>query len=799
MTAKFFPEALFERGFTDLVSVIPPGATLAPSSKISQSQVGKVPGRRSPNGMWGGYDWRRHQPTEEDVKRWCIDGANIGLRADRWPAVDIDCSDERLAAIIEQVALASLGVAPIRIGRAPKRLLMYRTDEPFGRMRLWIHQQTHSDLVEVLGAGQQYLVYGTHPATLKPYAWATDPLSVQIPTITRDRADRFLTELAEYLELLGVGTIEREGSGRLSSTDANDVDQNALRAPSVELVQEAVSWIPNTNELFPSRDDYLKMGYAIRAAVGEDNEPEGLAIFHEWAMRWEGNERFPNGNDPEVVLADWRRMNKNKKIGWGWLCEQARQFGFNDAALAFDVVKEAPDAQEPAPVYGSDQWLADLVVSRHRDVLRFVPQRGQWLVWTGNRYQLDAELRAEDLIKRALRVIADSVARQGATDKEQREALKEAKIISSTAKLSAVMQLVKSDRDIAVNLESLDHDPWLLNTPGGIVNLKTGKLEPASPDALCSKITSVPPDFNGACPEWKRFLAEATGGDRELEAFLQRLCGYSLTGSTREQKLTFIYGPGGNGKSVFLNVLTGILGPGEYAQIAAMDTFTATYGEKHSTDIATLVGARLVTASETQAGKRWDEARVKSLTGGEPVTARFMRQDNFTFLPQFKLLFIGNHKPDIRDADEAMRRRMLLVPFEVKPAVIDPDLGDKLREEWPAILAWMIEGCLEWQRRGLAAPASVLVATDEYMEEQDAVGRWLLEEVELDAESAETTAELFRSWSRWASENGEYVGSLKRLSSALKARGLTKWQEPGTRKRGFRGLRIKDRQFILEA
>ncbi len=270
---------------------------------------------------------------------------------------------------------------------------------------------------------------------------------------------------------------------------------------------------------------------------------------------------------------------------------------------------------------------------------------------------------------------------------------------------------------------------------------------------------------------------------------MQRLCGYALTGSTREQQLTFIYGGGENGKTVFLNVLGGVLGEG-YARTATMDTFTASHNEKHTTDIAMLVGARLVTASETSAGKRWDEARIKSLTGGEPVTARFMRQDNFTFPPQFKLIFIGNHRPEVREVDKAMRRRIQMVPFTVTPARRDNDLPAKLREEWPAILAWMIEGCLAWQRDGLAPPAVVLASTEEYFSQEDGIGRWMEDRCILDADAALSTQELFRSWVEWANENREYVGSLKRFSGALVSRKVERWQEPKTRRMGFAGIRL---------
>lgn len=790
MTEKFFAEEIFELGYTDLVSVIPPGATLMPLSKIDPSQIGKVPGIRDTSGMWVGYDWRRHEPTIDNVRGWSIFGANIGMRADRFPGIDIDSTDERLVQIIADAARAKLGPAPERIGRAPKTLLMYRTDEPFTRMRLWIKHNDQDHLVEVLGQGQQYLIHGIHPATKQPYRWNVDrfPAPSELTPITRAQAQEFLAYLEEMLVMLGIGPVEREGDGRPETRTAAG-DQSSLHAPSLEALREAVALIPNSNDLFPSRKDYLTMGYAIRAACGDEID-EGEAIFAEWAARWPGNGRVP-GNDPEVVRADWRRMKGPYAVGWSWIAEQARQFGFADAAVEFEAVTPAPDAQVlAAPLY-SEQWLADRIVTRRGGEIRFAPEMGQFLVWDGTKWEPDAELRAEDIIKQELRIVAADLMRHGGSDKERAAAQKKAEALCSAAKATNVTQLLKSERAVAIGVESLDHDPWQLNTPGGIIDLRTGRRSPSNPDALCTRSTSVPPDFSGAAPEWKRFLAEATGGDRELEAYLQRLSGYCLTGSTREQQLTFIWGPGGNGKSVFLNAIQGILG--DYAKVASMDTFTASQNDRHTTDLAMLRGARLVTASETQAGKRWDEAKVKQLTGGEAITARFMRQDNFTYRPQFKLVFVGNHKPVIRDIDKAMRRRIHLVPFTVQPAIVDLELGDKLREEWPAILAWMIEGAVMWYENGLQPPAVVAEATREYFEEEDAVGRWLQEMTERDPEAATSSQELFQSWREWAGSQGEYVGSLKRLSSALVARGYARWRDPDTRRMGFAGIKLLNR------
>ena len=243
-----------------------------------------------------------------------------------------------------------------------------------------------------------------------------------------------------------------------------------------------------------------------------------------------------------------------------------------------------------------------------------------------------------------------------------------------------------------------------LNTPEGIVDLRTGKMRPTRIDDYVTKITAVAPD--GDCPTWHGFMRRITNNDQELIDFLQRVLGYSLTGVTIEHALFFLYGTGANGKSVLLSTVAGILA--DYHTTAAIETFTVSKSERHPTDLAHLRGARLVTASETEEGHPWAEARIKYLTGGDKIAARFMRQDFFEFIPSFKLIIAGNHKPGLRSVDEAIRRRLHLIPFSITipSAERDPQLLERLKAEWPGILSWMIQGCRDWRSIGLQPPAS---------------------------------------------------------------------------------------------
>jgi putative DNA primase/helicase len=429
------------------------------------------------------------------------------------------------------------------------------------------------------------------------------------------------------------------------------------------------------------------------------------------------------------------------------------------------------------PAY-SDEALALRFAEIHAGNLRYVARWNEWLAFEGTRWRFDDTLRSFDKARAVCRQVSaqcnDSTV---------------AKALASAGTVSAVVRLAKSDRRLAATVDQWDADPWLLNTPVGVIDLRTGRERPHRHDDYMSKITEVGPDPRCPTPHWKRFLQRVTNRDRELIAFLQRVAGYALTGITREHALFFAYGTGANGKSTFFNTIAGCLG--DYHRTAPIETFTESKSDRHPTDLAGLRGARMVTAIETEEGRHWAESRIKTLTGGDKIAARFMRQDFFEFTPQFKLLIAGNHRPSLRAVDEAMRRRFHLIPFTVTipPEKRDQELPEKLKPELPGILAWAIEGCRQWQSKGLAPPEAVRSATVAYLESEDAVAAWLAECCEPDPNAWESTSALFQNWSSWATLAGENVGSQKRFSERLEAHGYERQQKRDGR--GFTGLRPK--------
>ncbi|MGC8520128.1 MAG: phage/plasmid primase, P4 family [Steroidobacteraceae bacterium] len=450
----------------------------------------------------------------------------------------------------------------------------------------------------------------------------------------------------------------------------------------------------------------------------------------------------------------------------------------NTAPVNLPQVPPAPRAAEHtgqlADIEMSEDGIALAFAERNASRARYCHTSGAWYTWAQTHWRRDASMLAfswaRDLCREANRL--GLVA------------------LKKTATAAAVERAARSDRRLAVTSEIWDRDPLLLGTPGGVIDLREGTRRDARPEDYITKQTAVAPSDSAEPELWLRFLDEATCGSGPLMRFLQQIAGYALTGDVREHALFFVYGSGGNGKGVFVHTLKGILG--DYGTVAPMETFTEARGERHPTELAMLRGARLVVAEESEAGRNWNSARIKTLTGGDPVTARYMRQDFFTFAPTWKLLLVGNHQPLLRHVDEALIRRFNIIPFIHKPQSPDLELEHKLRAEWPAILRWAIEGCLDWQRNGLARPDAVAAATRVYFETQDVIGGWLEECCDLAPSHSETVKRLFQSFAAYAEGAGVNPGKAATLSDELARRGFQRIKDTGgIRGRGFAGLRVK--------
>jgi putative DNA primase/helicase len=556
---------------------------------------------------------------------------------------------------------------------------------------------------------------------------------------------------------------------------------------------------------------YLDDAALIKRALAAKN---GGKFRRLWAGKWEGDcasqseadlalcslLAFWTGRDPGRIdalfrcsglmrekwdRADYRESTVSKACeatGGIW---EPRRGGANQKGAGRTDSKSSPEDQnaeaddQSRPPEFSDDTLALRFTELHGADLRYTAAWGRWSVWTGTRWQQDQTWYVFDLSRGVCR-------KSSASCPDMRIAPR----IASAVTVAAVERLARADRRHAATVEQWDADPWLLNTPAGVVDLQTGKLRAAAREDYCTKITAVAP--HGESPLWRAFLARITDENIELQTFLQVICGYALTGVTREHALFFLYGTGANGKSVFLNTITGVMG--NYARTAPIEAFITSTNDRHPTDLAGLQGARLVTAVETEDGRRWAESKLKAVTGGDCIAARFMRQDFFQFTPQFKLCVAGNHKPGLQTVDEAMRRRFHLLPFTVTipAAERDLELADRLRNEWSGILQWMIDGCLAWQREGLAAPAVVKEATADYLAAEDAIGRWIEDCCITGGKHWTAGASLFANWQQWCEQTGERAGTQKRFTQALQARSIPSERSGAVGTRGFAGIALRE-------
>jgi putative DNA primase/helicase len=476
----------------------------------------------------------------------------------------------------------------------------------------------------------------------------------------------------------------------------------------------------------------------------------------------------------DATLADWAKDARQMQRAW-------------DRTAAHDVSVDLSDFDDlPEEIGGfpmTEDGVARAFAAAHADRLRFCHSTGRWHVWTGSHWRKEESKLAFNWAREICRARAASDPRSAA-----------AKSLAKASTASAVERFAQADRAFAVTAEAWDRDPWLLGTPGGTVDLRTGQIRPARQGDMMTKITAAQPvpldSFDPArdCPRWLAFLDHATGGDAGAVRFLQQWAGYSLTGDTREEALLFVHGPGGSGKSTAINTLGALLG--DYAVAVDTETITAQKHARHSTEVARLHGARMAYASETEAGRAWAENRIKQLTGGDVMTARFMRQDDFSFKPALKLVIVGNNKPAFSNVDGAIKRRFNVMPFDRKPAAPDFGLKAALEVEYPGILSWAVQGCLDWQRHGLVRPAIMVETTADYFESQDIFAQWLADSCIIGSGQAATTARLFESWASYARSNGEAPGSkLRTFPEKLTQHGFKPIKnECGLRGRGFRGL-----------
>ncbi len=471
------------------------------------------------------------------------------------------------------------------------------------------------------------------------------------------------------------------------------------------------------------------------------------------------------------------------------------------------------ELQEEAPLT-TDSANAEAVVREHGKGYRYVLAWNTWIAWDGRRWAVEgAKLRLQESIKNTMRLLwarararlrsaeeriqqaalagqkdeaaEASVRREKALLKWYEQSQNQAKIEACTKRLEAMLP---------VSHAQLDRKPWLLNVANGTIDLRTAELRPHDREDLITQIAEVEFHDDARCPTWESFVRGAMGGDLQLVLYLQRWAGYMATGNVSEHAMLFLYGGGRNGKSTFVTTICKVLG--EYACSAPRELlFVTRTGERHPAEIARLHGKRAVSCAEVPEDAQLDEAKVKDLTGGDVVACRRMREDFWDLHPTHKFVLSGNHKPNIKGADDGIWRRLRLVPWlvQVSEDAVDRRLPDKLYAEREGILRWIVQGCLEWQRIGLCEPEIVRAATREYREESDAVGRYLAERVVFGPDERVARADLRRDYEAWCEEQGYQPLGARRFAQRLREHGVTDAtiRVGQTFKNGWRGVRLR--------
>jgi putative DNA primase/helicase len=444
-----------------------------------------------------------------------------------------------------------------------------------------------------------------------------------------------------------------------------------------------------------------------------------------------------------------------------------------DAATQGAAAQAAHGAIDAADaLHCSDYGNARRLIGKHGHDLHYCHEWNKWLVWDGRRWREDAN---GEIVRRAKNTVEAMHAEAAHAQTVESKKLLQAHALKSEgeARINAMISLARSEPGVPVAPVELDADPFALTVANGTIDLRSGLLRPADRADLSTRIAPFPFDENAECPTWLAFLHRIMRGRQSLIDFLQRAAGYSLTGDVGERVVFILYGTGANGKSVLVETMQAILG--DYALRTPTETLLAKREGAIPNDVAKLKGARLVSASESDEGRRLAESLIKELTGGDTVSARFMRGEFFEFKPECKIWLRTNHMPEVRGTDEGIWDRLRLIPFEVRipPDERDKQLQQKLLTEAAGILNWMIQGCALWQRYGLGVPLEVSSATQAFRNQMDQLSFFIEDCCVLSATAETTAADLFRAYTRWCEDNNNHAGTQQKFGRKLQERGLT--------------------------
>lgn len=476
--------------------------------------------------------------------------------------------------------------------------------------------------------------------------------------------------------------------------------------------------------------------------------------------------------------------------------------GVDDYLLSHDLeelqelAKTVSEVQAEDPMLTlprTDHGAAERFAAAYGDRLAWCSEARTWYVWDGRRWDTRPTERPTKMAMDLGRELQAKAVVMNTSNIARADTIAYALSFESAKRINTTVELAKAL--LEVEAREFDSDPFLLNVTNGVVDLRTGELLPHDPDLRQTAASPVTYDPDAAYEEWEHFLDQATEGKEGLREFLQVAAGYSVTGSVAEEKLFMAIGPSRSGKSTFLEAIKSALG--DYAATSNFDTFAAkSFEQAHSEGIARLRGRRFVTSIEVEQGRTLAVALVNQLTGGDELTARMLYANSVTFAPTQKYWIAANNEPKVAKDEDAIWNRILRVPFAnvVPPERRDPGVKERLKDPrigGPAVLAWLVRGCLTWQREGLKPPQVVLVETAAYRERMDVLNDFIEDRCVLHEGARTPAAELYETYVEWTWKNGvpkAEVLSRQKFGRALERLGCEKRQSKADNTRAWFGV-----------
>lgn len=804
-------------------------------------------------------EWQNLRLTASDIPKFAKHGVGILTGQGPFPicAVDIDVTDPDLSEKYADWCRDTLGLSCERVGNAPKILFVYRAEDPhWGKSTsAWFadpadvdkpFKEIHKQRIEVLGRGQQFVAYHTHPDTGKPYEWVdffgglTEFAANVLPVLTKEQVAEAVAKFEQMAEEHGLVRVKNSKSriGALTSSELED-EEDLLMTTTATIgwsLDDAKKYLEHIdNEDF---ETWLRVGMSLHHEFGGSDE--GLELWNEWSSTASNYSNFDeleykwntfNGTGSSIVTAHWLlktgRESKQAKLRaekrqiltdiktkiidckdnqelLQVVAKEAGKIAGTDLALRTELsglirqqfkqltkisissrevniamggkkVQIALDDAQKRPMteFGNASRMLDAYGSE----IMFVAETSTWYRWNGVYWEQCVNMVVEQYAKQTVLAMGDE-AKKIDDDAQRAEFYQFCAASQKAFMVKNMVTLAQSDPRVLVPIKELDSDIYLLGCANGAVDLRTGDLIKPDQELLITYSTSVDYSPKAKCPLFEKTVLDAFFGDQGMADFFRRLMGYAILGNPKENLMIIPFGDGSNGKSTVLTTIFKALG--DYAKMTPSETFL---GEGRSNaggareDLLRLRGARFVYVAEPEENKELKEGLVKSMTGGESITARGLySRVSVEFKPTWTVVMPTNHKPIIKGGDHGIWRRLMMLPFQRnydadKTLVKDPNRSERLQGELEGVLAWLVRGALEYQQEGLKEPTATKAARDEYREEMDLLKDWINECCDL-GDYRESSQNLWISWKEYAEARNElrYIPSSRALSRRLASR-----------------------------